>query len=96
MPKSAPGRIRTYDPRIRSPMLYPAELGARTVAIQVTGERAVKRNRETRPTCCLFPQAARSVAFDYGWLRERSAGEVEAADPRALAALDRAARDLAK
>ena len=26
----APGRIRTYDPRIRSPMLYPAELRART------------------------------------------------------------------
>ena len=28
---SAPRRIRTYDPRIRSPMLYPAELGARSL-----------------------------------------------------------------
>ena len=26
----APRRIRTYDPRIRSPMLYPAELGVRS------------------------------------------------------------------
>ena len=25
---STPDRIRTYDPRIRSPMLYPAELQA--------------------------------------------------------------------
>ena len=24
----APRRVRTYDPRIRSPMLYPTELGA--------------------------------------------------------------------
>ena len=38
----APRRIRTYDPRIRSPMLYPAELGARRNAIQVRGARAVK------------------------------------------------------
>jgi hypothetical protein len=35
--RSAPRRIRTYDPRIRSPMLYPAELGARRNAIQVRG-----------------------------------------------------------
>jgi hypothetical protein len=28
----APRRIRTYDPRIRSPMLYPAELGVRSGA----------------------------------------------------------------
>ena len=31
----APRRIRTYDPRIRSPMLYPAELGARSGPIMV-------------------------------------------------------------
>jgi hypothetical protein len=40
--RSAPRRIRTYDPRIRSPMLYPAELGARTDAIQVRGACSVK------------------------------------------------------
>jgi hypothetical protein len=34
----APGRSRTCDPRIRSPMLYPAELQARAVIL--AGERA--------------------------------------------------------
>ena len=31
MVNGAPGEIRTPDPRIRSPMLYPAELRARVV-----------------------------------------------------------------
>jgi hypothetical protein len=49
----APRRIRTYDPRIRSPMLYPAELGARRIAIQVRGARAVKINSNPPATGCI-------------------------------------------
>jgi hypothetical protein len=35
----APGRIRTCDPRLRRPLLYPAELRARTWAIKKWGGR---------------------------------------------------------
>src|SRR5258705_466600 len=41
---SAPRRIRTYDPRIRSPMLYPAELGGRA-AEAVLGDEGALRPR---------------------------------------------------
>ncbi len=39
---SAPRRIRTYDPRIRSPMLYPAELGVRSGRRVALGRAFVK------------------------------------------------------
>ena len=78
----APRRIRTYDPRIRSPMLYPAELGARRSAIQVIGAPPVKRN-----------SAHRSAPAKISASTSRSAGEVETADPGGLPALDSAARN---
>ncbi len=34
---SAPGRIRTCDPRIRSPLLCPAELRAQSIKVLHTG-----------------------------------------------------------
>src|SRR6188768_3351907 len=80
----APRRIRTYDPRIRSPMLYPAELGARRNAIQVRGARPVKRNSLAPLPLPQFPSG-----------RQRSAGQVEPTHPGGLAALDCAARNLA-
>jgi hypothetical protein len=36
-PCSAPGGIRTPDPRIRSPTLYPLSYGRKTLFVQVTG-----------------------------------------------------------
>ncbi len=38
--QNTPGWIRTSDLRIRSPLLYPAELRARTVPIKMTHELA--------------------------------------------------------
>src|SRR5690606_15226701 len=38
----APGRIRTCDPRIRNPVLYPAELRARVDLPYSTGGSAVR------------------------------------------------------
>ena len=69
-------------------MLYPAELGARRSAIQVTGARPVKRN------CAQPLRAANFCAMDGQRAGgERSTREVEAAHPGGFAALDCAARD---
>jgi hypothetical protein len=44
----APGRIRTCDPRIRSPPLYPAELRAPGVTILASRARGRAKERATR------------------------------------------------
>jgi hypothetical protein len=84
-------------------MLYPAELGARRTAIQVGGERAVKRKAAWARWCGVFPvppclvywrDCERRAGEPRALLSaQHSAGEVETPDPSALATLNRAARD---
>src|SRR3954467_2764203 len=47
--RSAPGRTRTFDPRLRRPVLYPTELRAREDAPIVT-ERMCDASSRTRPS----------------------------------------------
>ena len=51
----APTRIRTWDPRLRRPLLYPAELWARILLrIDASVERASIINRRCRPGATLY------------------------------------------
>jgi hypothetical protein len=61
----APRRIRTYDLRIRSPLLYPAELG-----MQSDDERRCKLCRTEQRTVSTSPKVGRistTGGFDSNW-----------------------------
>ena len=55
------GEIRTPDPRIRSPMLYPAELRARA-----WGRLPDLAGQDQRPSCRVDQGAARNLAAAFG------------------------------
>ena len=63
-----PGRIRTCDPRLRRPMLYPAELRARALESTTYGNPLNTASRFCQPNRLRTPGArsARSKRFDRG------------------------------
>ena len=44
-----PDRIRTYDPRLRRPLLYPAELRAHVVIIEQQDKKFKKKREQSLP-----------------------------------------------